>query len=127
MLCLQDGNATQAYVRKQRSHNTRTRKRTKNLRNKHHSGTRPAQAADEHETEGHRRIEKAATDAEENPGVDHKTESKRESDVKQCTGGRRGAIGQCCCLVGNLSAGEGEEEEEECPEKLADCLSESQS
>lgn len=109
-------------MRKQRSYNTRTRKGTKHLRNKYHSGARPAQAADEHETEGHCWVEEAAANAEENPSVDHETESECQRDIEQRTDAWRAVTRVLIRFNCDPGPGKGEEEEEKRSEELADRL-----
>jgi hypothetical protein len=93
------------------------------LRDEDHSETRVADAADECETQGDGRVEKATADAEEDPSADRETESECQRDVQQRARGHHPSgiidrIGFDC----DLSTGEGEEEEEERAKELAERL-----
>jgi hypothetical protein len=114
------------YVREQRSYNTRTGDGPNDLRDEDHSEAGVGNATDERETESHGWVEEAPTDTEEDPSVDSETEAERQRDVHQRAESWRGSgvirvVGRFS-FVRDLGAGEGEEEEEECSEELADSL-----
>jgi hypothetical protein len=96
------------------------------LRDEDHSEAGVGNATDERETESHGWVEEAPTDTEEDPSVDSETEAERQRDVHQRAESWRGSgairVGGRFSFVRDLGAGEGEEEEEECSEELADSL-----
>lgn len=73
--------------------------------------------------QGDGRIEQPARDAEEDPCVDGEGEAEAQADVEEL--GRIGGLGDgggiagLCLSIGDLGAGVGEEEEEECADELA--------
>jgi hypothetical protein len=114
------------YARKQRRHNARTGNAPNDLCDKDHSEACVGDAANECQAESHSRVEEATRDTEEDPSVDSETEAERQRDVYQRA---KGWMSSCAIgvvgvfsFVRNLGAGEGEEEEEECAEELADSL-----
>lgn len=83
--------------------------------------------AEYEERETHRGVEQAPADSEEHPCVNGEGESEREADVEEFRGvlllhgGHDHSAGVCIGGdVGDLCAGEGEEEEGDCADEFAD-------
>ena len=81
------------------------------------------QCSNQAHAQGDGRVEQAAGDAEEDPCVDGEGEAEAQADIEEL--GRVGGLGDGGGIaglrlgVGDLGAGVGEEEEEECPNELA--------
>jgi hypothetical protein len=111
------GRRGKTYAREQRRHNACTGNGPNDLCDEDHSEACVGDAANECQ---------ATRDTEEDPSVDSETEAECQRDVHQrakgwMSSGTIGVIGSFS-FVRNLSAGEGEEEEEERAEELADSL-----
>jgi hypothetical protein len=120
------GRRGKTYAREQRRHNACTGNGPNDLCDEDHSEACVGDTANECQAESHNWVVQATRDTEEDPSVDSETEAECQRDVHQrakgwMSSGTIGVIGSFS-FVRNLSAGEGEEEEEERAEELADSL-----
>ena len=113
------GQRTETHIRKETTHESGGSNGTKDLCNEDDECSHIRQAADQCETQSDSRIEQATADAEEDPSIHSQAEAKSQGDVKKCRCCRSDRSGD---RIGDMSAGESEEQKEKCSHELAEEL-----
>jgi hypothetical protein len=112
--------------REKTKHHSRSSNPADDLCEKETNGADDGKSPDEDHAQGDGGVEKPAADTEEDPDVDHEGEAEDDGDVQldgdvEAGGAAGGGVGGAAVDVGDLGAGEGEEEEHGCTDEFADC------